>query len=102
MTATDDSPSEGHESIDPESIGPEELVDEWRMLRGYSDDGVAVAVEKQKQEAVVALDTLKRALVDEDVPLTDEKVDRVALIGNAFRSLSDSLVDRVPEEHQER
>ena len=96
MTAKSDSPAEGLESIDTE-----DLV-HGTPLEGESDEFVALVLEGQKQEAITAADTLTRALLNDDQPLTDDDVARLAEIGNAFRAIYSELVHRVPEEHRVR
>lgn len=94
MSKTGDTPIEGHESIDTE-----DLV-HGTPLEGESDEFVALVLEGQKQEAIAAADTLTRALLNDDVALTDDDVAKLGEIGNAFRSLSHALALRVPEEYR--
>ena len=94
MTANPDSPTEGHESIDTKDLS------DGTPLEDKSDEFVALVLEGQKQEAMTAADTLSRALLNDDRPLTDEDVVRLAKIGNAFRGIYSELVRRVPEEHR--
>jgi len=64
------------------------------------DATLAEVLEDQKQEARFAVDDVTAALVNEDVPLTGEKVARVWDAADALAALSRTLVLRVPEAHQ--
>lgn len=92
MTANDDSPAEGQESIDTDGY----------PLRDASDEDLALALEGQKQEAKEAVDDVTRALLNDCEPLTDEKAQRVADAGDALTALWRTLTLRVPEEHRQR
>ena len=94
MTANPDSPTEGHESIDTE-----DLIN-GTPLEGESDEFVALVLEGQKQEAMTAADAVTRALLNDEQPLTDEKVTRLAKVGNAYQSVFHELAQRIPEEHK--
>lgn len=92
MTANDNSPAEGQESIDTDGF----------PLRDATDEDLALALEEQKQEAKEAVDDVTRALLNDCEPLTDKKAQRVAEAGDALTALWRTLTLRVPEEHQQR
>lgn len=91
MTADSDTPETGHESID---------FRETRPLEDASDERVALAIEEQKQKARVAADDVCRALLNDDVPLTDEKVAALGDTAEALSALVRTVTMRVPPEHQ--
>lgn len=92
MTADDDTRESGHESNGIEQ--------EMHPMEDAPDATVAGALEDEKQEARHAVDDVVHALVNEDVPLTDEKVARVWDAADGLTALSRTLVHRVPEAHQ--
>jgi hypothetical protein len=69
-------------------------------MREASEEELALAVEEEKEKFREAANEVSRALLNEGVPLTDEKV--AALWDSADRAdgLMRTLVERVPEEHQ--
>ena len=93
MSTTDDAPDSGYDS---EEIGREAFP-----FREESDEGLALVLEGQKQEAMAAVNDVTRALLNDEEPLTDGKVQRVKDAAHALRALSDTVSLRVPEEHQE-
>lgn len=95
MTATDDSPCKGQEIVEQYRSG-----DDGFPLRDESDEDLALAFEHWKQEAMVAVDDVTRALLNDSEPLTDEKVEEVMEATDALHALSGTLTLRVPEEHR--
>jgi len=95
MTASNDTPTEGHESIDSK-----ELANDWRALDGQPDELIALVLEDQKGEAKEAAADVTRALLNDDEPLTDEKVDNLMVVGHALRSISHQLATRVPDDRR--
>ena len=95
MKANSNSPEDRAESIDSR-----ELADNWRMLDDEPDELVALVMEGQEEETKEVVADLSRALLNDDVPLTDEKVARLSTLGNALRSISDTLGSRVPEDQR--
>lgn len=91
MTANDDTPREGQDSID---------FGDHAALLEKSDEEMALAVEEQKEDARQAADAVSAALLNEDEALTDEKVHALWKVGDALAALSAALVHRVPAEHQ--
>lgn len=92
MTAKDDSPQSGHERID--------FRTDHKRLQAMSDDRLAEVLEEQKQATREAASAVDRALLNEDVPLTDEKVAALWDAAGAVEAIARSLPLRVPEQHQ--
>jgi len=92
MTANDTTPPKGKDSI--------EIGEESYPLRKQTDEEIARELEKQKQEVRQAVDDVDKALLNDSIPLTDEKVHRVAVAADALNGLVRTLSLRVPEEHR--
>lgn len=92
MTADEDSPREGQDSTESRSDYPPRT--------DATDEEIALALEERKQDARHAVDDVTAALLNEDEPLTDEKVHGLWKAANALTALSDALCLRVPEEHR--
>jgi len=88
MTTEDRTPATGTDSID--------LTDEWPPLREEPDEKVALAVEERKQVVREVTDRVARALLNEEVTLTDEDVADLLTLGNDLRGLAANLSERVP------
>ena len=95
MTANDDTPPKGQDSIERWRDG-----DESFPLRDESDENLALALEDWKQETKDAVNDATRALLNDSEPLTDEKVRRVAEAGDALTALTATLTHRVPDEYR--
>lgn len=91
MTASDESPREGHESIGFEHPG--ELEDE-------TDRELALLIEEQLDSLRRSSEEVNRSLLNDSEPLTDEQVARLWDIAERLRAISSALVLRVPEEHR--
>lgn len=92
MTADDTTPEKGQDST--------ELAREGFPLREATNGEIALALEEEKQKVRSAADDVSRALLNEDVPLTDEMVQRLWSSSDAIRALSQTLTLRVPEAHR--
>ena len=92
MTANDDTPTVGQESID---IGTESFP-----LQESTDEDLAAELEQQQKELVEAADAVERSLRDESVPLTDAKVWRLSVAAEAVNGITRTLSLRVPEEYR--
>lgn len=88
MTANDSTPLPGHDST--------ELEDAGFPLWDASDEEFALAIEEQKNRLLAAVETVNEALVNDDVPLTEEKVERLWTVSGALVGLSRSAATRVP------
>ena len=95
MTANDDTPLKGQESIERWRSG-----EEPRPLRDESDEDLAVALEEWNAEIEDAVHAATRPLLSDSVPLTDEKVVRVLEAAEALEALAGTLTLRVPDEHR--
>lgn len=89
MTADNSTPATGHDSA--------ELEREGFPLDDASDEDFALAIEEQKNRLLAAVEDVNEALVNEDVPLTDEKVERLWTVSGALVGLSRSACNRVDE-----
>lgn len=87
MTADNSTPTMGHDSA--------ELEREGFPLAEASDEDFALAIEEQKNRLLAAVEDVNKALVNEDVPLTDEKVERLWTVSGALVGLSRSACHRV-------
>jgi len=90
MTANEDSPEKGQESIDTDGF----------PLRDESGEDLAMEFEGEKQEVRSAVDDVTKALLNDSEPLTDEKVERVAEATDRLSALWRTLTLRVPDEHR--
>lgn len=92
MTAHNDTPESGHESID--------FRTEQQRLQAMSDDELAEVLEEQKQAAREAASSVDSALLNEDVPLTGEMVEALWDAGAAVETIARVLALRVPPAHR--
>ena len=92
MTAKDDTPDSGHESID--------FRTDEKRLEKMSSRKLAEVLEEQKQATREAASAVDRALLNEDVPLTDEKVQALWEAGAAVETIARVLAVRVDPEHR--
>jgi hypothetical protein len=98
MTAQESTPETGQESTG---------VD-WnnrhlsRDLEQIEAEELAHVVEEKKQELRASSDTVTRALLNDDVPLTDEKVAALWDTASHLEAIARSLTSRVAEEHRFR
>jgi hypothetical protein len=92
MTADNSTPDTGKDST--------ELDSESYPMREASEEELALAIEEEKEKFREAANEVSRALLNDDAPLTGEKV--AALWDSADRTdgLMRTLVERVPEEHE--
>lgn len=91
MTATEDTPSQGHESTVPE-------VDR-ESLRSRSDSEIAELLEATEFVTWPATARVRSALTGSR-PLTGEDVETVAEVGENLEAIAEVLASRVPEEHR--
>jgi hypothetical protein len=85
----------------PEHMSAEEDArTEHRPLRDAGVEELTGTLEDRKQDARAAVDEVTAALLNEDEPLTDEKVEQVASAAGSLMAASRSLIHRVPEEHR--
>ena len=93
MTANDTTPPEGKDSID-----------RWRNadvsfpFRNESNEDATLTLEGSKTETKESVDDVTRALLNEDVTLTDEKLRRMMEAAEAIEAIYGTLVQRVPNE----
>ena len=92
MTAKDSTPDKGQDSI--------ELGREGFPMTEATDEEIAQVIEGETEKVEAAAADVLRALRDDDVPLTDEKVSKLWVASDAITALSRSLTQRVPEAHQ--
>jgi len=92
MTASNDTPESGNESID--------FRTEQKRLQAMSDEELAEVLEEQKQAAREAASAADRALLNEDVPLTGEMVEALWDAGAAVETIARVLALRVPPAHR--
>jgi hypothetical protein len=92
MTARHSNPERGHDSTESE--------DEYPPMQDASDIEIALELEGRKQDAKTAINDVCEALLNDDVPLTDEKVGRMWDAASRIDHLCETLVQRVPDEHQ--
>ena len=92
MTADDTTPEKGQDST--------ELAREGFPMREATDEEIALALEEEKQKVRSAANDVSRALLNEDVPLTDETVGDLWKAADAVTALSRTLTLRVPEAHR--
>jgi len=95
MTATEDTPTMGKDSIERWRSG-----DESFPFRDESDERLALLLEAQKVEADLSVAAAVVALLDDSEPLTDEKVTRVAEAAEALEAVAHTLMLRVPPENR--
>ena len=91
MTAEDSTPEKGQERIGEQSR-------EWPPLEDATSEKVAHELAAKKQEVRSVVNTLDRALQNEDVLLQDEEVEKLRELGNELRGLASTLGRRVPPE----
>jgi hypothetical protein len=91
MTADSDTSKMRHEGTDFKGKRPFEEC---------TDVELAEALQQQKEATQAAIDDVCRALLEDDVPLTDEKVAAVCDAAERLRQLWNALVLRVPPEYQ--
>ena len=96
MSETNDTPVEGHESIERWQSGEEPFP-----FSDESNEDVALILEGWKTETKEAVDDVTRALMNEDVTLTDEKLRRMTEAAGAIEAIYGTLVQRVPNEGRE-
>lgn len=81
-------------------------IEDWRRgdesipLRDESNEQLALALEGMKFEAKESVDEVTRALLNEDEPLTEAKVERLVRSGEALRAVLATLAQRVPDEQR--
>jgi len=92
MTMNNESGESGRESVESRENGP--------PLMEASDRKVAIVLEFEKDRLREGVSLVNEALMNEDVPLTDEKVARFWDAATTLERLSETLARRVPEEHQ--
>jgi hypothetical protein len=71
-----------------------------RELEEFDLEELALVVEEKKQELRASSDTVTRALLNDDVPLTDEKVAALWDTASHLEAIARSLTSRVAEDHQ--
>lgn len=89
------------ESNSPEN-GQESSGIDWRgtPCENGSNEEIAMLLEEEKQAVRVACDDVARALLNEDVPLTDEKVAEMDTHASRLKALVRTLTPRVPREYR--
>lgn len=92
MTANDTTPEKGQDGT--------ELEREGFPLKEATNEEIALALEEEKQKVRSAADDVSRALLNEDVPLTDVTVGDLWKAADAVTALSRTLTLRVPEAHR--
>jgi ATP-dependent exoDNAse (exonuclease V) beta subunit len=92
MTANDTTPEKGQDST--------ELEREGFPLNEATNEEIALALEEEKQKVRSAADDVSRALLNEDVPLTGDMVERLWSASGAVTALSRTLSLRVPKAHR--
>jgi len=92
MTAEKESPEKGHERTG---------ID-WKHkpLERASNEEIAMAIEEEKEQMRAACNTVTKALLNEEEPLTDEKVGEMDTYANHVKALVRTLTHRVPEEYR--
>lgn len=90
MTARDSGPETGDDGTD----------DEYPPMMDATDFQIAMALEGRKQDARVAVNDACGALLNDDQPLTDQKVADLYDAGEALTGLADALVHRIPREER--
>jgi hypothetical protein len=92
MTAQEESPEEGHERTG---------ID-WNHspLEDAGDEALALVIEEEKEKLRTASNRVTKALLNEDVPLTGEKVEDFEDAAHRLHMLWGTLALRVPEEYQ--
>ena len=96
MTANTDNRQQQKESIDIDWTGRNVADD----LAGLDDETVALLIEEEKQGVRESADEAARALLNEGVELSDEKVADFWDSVERLNALSRTVADRVPEEHR--
>lgn len=95
MTAHNDTPGTGKDSIEID------WEDSARgELRELGPEELALLVEEKKGEVRVRSDRVGRALLNEGVPLTDDKVEEFWETVSHLGVISGVLAERVPEDQQ--
>jgi len=92
MTANDNSPGRGQDST--------EIARKGFPLDEATNEELALALEGEKEKLQVATEAVNTALLNEDVPLTGEKVERLWEAAYALTALSRTLALRVPKAHR--
>ena len=92
MTANDNSPGRGQDST--------ELAQEGFPLDEATNEELALVLEEEVQKLREATEAVDGALLNEDVPLTGEKVERLWTASDAVTALSRTLSIRVDEAHR--
>jgi len=90
MTADNATPTQGHESTDFET--------EDYPLKDASAERLADVLEDEKSEMVETIDELVRALREDDVDVTVDRVERLFEATDRLASLSRSLSLRVVDD----
>jgi hypothetical protein len=75
-------------------------IETSRELHDKTDHALSLVSEEAKNEVLKGNEAVSRALLNEDVPLTGEDVDRLWTAANALSMLCEELACRVPEEHR--
>lgn len=94
MTAKRTTTERNQERIDWED---QQVSEELRQL---GDMDLSLAVEDEKQAVRSGADSVEKALLNEDVPLTDEKVSDLWTAAERLASIAGVLCERIPEEHR--
>jgi len=92
MTANNDTPAEGQESAD---IGREGYP-----LDHLTNEEIAEVMEREKQKMRQSVDDVNAALLNEERPLTDEKLEEVSVVAESLAALTRTLSVRVPPAHR--
>lgn len=90
MTAENTTPARGHESTDFETDG--------YPLQDASAEELATVLEGEKQEAIATVDELTRALLNEDVDVTGDRVEQLFETVDRLSALSRTLSTRVVDD----
>lgn len=85
MTADDSTPPTGQDGTDRN--------DGFPLLEAHAEE-LAHALEDEKNEVRQATEAATRALLNEDVPLRDDDVERLAAAGDRVSALSRTLALR--------
>ena len=90
MTARDSGPETGDDGNEQE----------YPPMRHATAFEVSMALEGRKQDVRVAVNDACGALLNDDQPLTDQKVSDLYEAGAAVTALADTLVHRIPREER--
>jgi hypothetical protein len=95
MTAETTTPRKGKERI-----GRWQRGDDSSPFEDVSNEELAVILVDWREELDEAVEEVRRALVDESEPLTDEALKRMTDAMVALRAVDASLTYRVPDAHR--